>query len=166
MTPTEVLNFILEKENLNPNRLSKMLGYERSQAIYDIKKGKAKSISTDFANRVIKNFPNSGYTLAFLLTGDKKLLEMKDEFCETRPVASLSPPPNDDFVPDRSEMETKDNIIRRQESQIDFLKEVISIKEREIVDKNFAINELTKKIKILESELTNRNLVQKKGKTA
>lgn len=75
MTPIEILNFILEKENLNPNRLSKMLGYERAQAVYDIKKGKAKSISSDFANRVIKTFPNSGYTLAFLLTGDEQLLE-------------------------------------------------------------------------------------------
>lgn len=77
MTPVEILNFILEKEKLNPSKLSKVLGYERPQAIYDIRKGKAKSLSGDFVKRVVTAFPNSGYTFEFLLSGSKGSLEGK-----------------------------------------------------------------------------------------
>lgn len=147
MSPKEIIEFVLHKEKLTYYALAKAMGLGRTQALYDIRDGKVKAISGNFARKILEAFPNSGYTLAFLFTGDEKLLE-------TSPFSG------------GQEKETKDDIIKRQESQIEFLKEVISIKEREIVDKDFAISELTKKIKILEGDLANRNLVQKKEKTA
>lgn len=118
------------------------------------------SIGSDVLETLSKIFPD--LNLEWLLTGEGSMLKS-----ELQHTASLSPPQKEeDPLFGGPEIEAKDDIIKRQESQIEFLKEVISIKEREIVDKDFAISELTKKIKILEGDLANRNLVQKKEKTA
>lgn len=117
-------------------------------------------IGAEVVQKILKSFPEVDAN--WLLTGEGCMLKS-----EVQHTSSLSPPQKkEDPLSGGPEIEAKDDIIRRQESQIEFLKEVISIKEREIVDKNFAISELTKKIKILEGDLANRNLVQKKEKTA
>lgn len=256
MSPKEIIEFVLHKEELTYYALAKAMGLGRAQALYDIRDGKVKAISGNFAKKIIEAFPTSGYTLPFLLTGDEQLLEMKDEsdekvekgkkmnaitqrflkavdtlgisdyrvsttveglkkenmskirrgvidvsvkilspFCKVytsidanwlltgegsmlkskaQPTTSLPPPPTESpLSDDQEELETKDEVIKRLrnqieffEDQIKFLKEVIKTKEDRIVDKDFTINDLTKKLKKYEEDTTNQSRITKQEKSA
>ena len=67
-TPAERLNEVLQAVSLNIKALSEALGYERPQSLYDVAKGRTKSISNDLANRIIKTYPN--FSKSWLLTGE------------------------------------------------------------------------------------------------
>ena len=78
MEPKEILEFILRKENLSYPKLAKKMGISRTQPLYDIRDGKIKSISANYANRIIKAFPESGYTFGFIITGDENLINSEE----------------------------------------------------------------------------------------
>lgn len=77
MPPKEILEFILKKENITYPKLAEAMGISRPQPLYDIRDGKIKSISGNYARKIIAAFPNSGYTFEFLLSGNKGSLEEK-----------------------------------------------------------------------------------------
>lgn len=75
MNPKEILEFILRKEKISYSNLAKKMGISRAQPLYDIRDGKIKLISANYANRIIKAFPGSGYTFDFLITGNESLAD-------------------------------------------------------------------------------------------
>lgn len=68
MKASEIIDKILKDNGLNAKSFSEKLGLERPQAIYDIQKGKTKSISPQMANKITSVFPE--ISKAWLLTGD------------------------------------------------------------------------------------------------
>lgn len=68
MDSSNVINKILEVKHINAKVLSEMIGLERPQAIYDIIKGKTKSISISMASKIISVFPE--FNKAWILTGE------------------------------------------------------------------------------------------------
>ena len=54
---TEVIAKALAYTKLNAKQLAERIGLDRPQAIYDILKGKTKSISPAMANKILSVFP-------------------------------------------------------------------------------------------------------------
>lgn len=67
-----VLNGILQHEGTTISALGVRLGLERSQALYDINKGKTQGISIKMANRIKATFPH--YNRSWLLSGEGDML--------------------------------------------------------------------------------------------
>ncbi|PXV61213.1 phage repressor protein C with HTH and peptisase S24 domain [Dysgonomonas alginatilytica] len=80
MEAREILNKILKYSRLNAKSFSEKIGLERPQAIYDIQKGKTKSISQAMLSKILSVFPelNKGW----LLTGEGEMLSEKNESTE------------------------------------------------------------------------------------
>lgn len=68
MNAGEIIDKILKDKGLNAKSFSEKLGLERPQAIYDIQKGKTKSISPQMANKITSVFPD--ISKSWLLTGE------------------------------------------------------------------------------------------------
>lgn len=72
MRASDIIDKILNDRGLNAKSFSEKLGLERPQAIYDIQKGKTKSISTQMADKIISVFPD--INKVWLLTGEGSVL--------------------------------------------------------------------------------------------
>ena len=72
MSGADILNKILEYKGLNVKALSELIGMDRPQGLYDIQKGKTRSISHAMANKIISVFPD--LNLAWLLSGEGNML--------------------------------------------------------------------------------------------
>ena len=57
MRPKEVLEYILSNERINYSELAKLMGIPRVQPLYDIRDGKIKNISENYANKILAVFP-------------------------------------------------------------------------------------------------------------
>lgn len=75
MKPNEILDKVLIYSNLNPKSFSEKIELDRPQAIYDILKGKTKSISPSMANKIISVFPE--IKKSWLLTGEGDMLSIE-----------------------------------------------------------------------------------------
>lgn len=73
MNAAEILGKILEYKKLNAKAFSEFIGLDRPQAIYDIQKGKTKSISQSMANKISSVFPD--INRVWLLTGEGDMLK-------------------------------------------------------------------------------------------
>lgn len=73
MTPSEIINKLLEHSGLNAKSFSERIGLEKPQAIYDIQKGKTRTISPAMANKILSVFP--AIRRAWLLTGEGEMLK-------------------------------------------------------------------------------------------
>lgn len=86
-TGKEILNEVIsELEDITPYNLSKELGYERTQALYDVLNEKTKKISGDLANRITQRYPK--FNITYLLTGEGSLL--KEDNGEIHPVERIN----------------------------------------------------------------------------
>lgn len=63
-----VLRKILEQEDITINTLGTQLGMDRSQALYDIDKGKTQTISLKMAEKILTAFPH--YSRSWILSGE------------------------------------------------------------------------------------------------
>ena len=70
---TEVIAKVLAYTKLNAKQLADKIGLERPQAIYDILKGKTKSISPSMANKILSVFPE--IDRGWLMTGEGEMLK-------------------------------------------------------------------------------------------
>ena len=63
-----MLRKILEQEDITINTLGTQLGMDRSQALYDIDKGKTQTISLKMAEKILTAFPH--YSRSWILSGE------------------------------------------------------------------------------------------------
>ena len=66
----EILEFITKNEKISLSKLSQLMGLKRAQPLYDIRDGKIKAISANYANKILSVFPE--YSRAWLITGEGK----------------------------------------------------------------------------------------------
>ncbi|MCD7973308.1 MAG: peptidase S24 [Candidatus Azobacteroides sp.] len=71
-TTSEVLRCVLEHEKLNANQLASRMGLSRTQPLYDLLNGKIKRLSENYADKIIKAFPD--FSRVWLLTGEGEML--------------------------------------------------------------------------------------------
>ena len=71
MTPSQVINYILEKEIVKAATFAKAIGVNPTQ-IYDLISGKTKSITDSIAGKILSVYPN--YNRIWLLTGEGEML--------------------------------------------------------------------------------------------
>lgn len=71
LTPKEILNCITEKEGISYAELAKAMGIPRAQPLYDLRDGKVKRISENYAAKIQKAFPS--YNMVWLLTGEGEM---------------------------------------------------------------------------------------------
>lgn len=72
MDAKDIMNDVLNYLDMSPKAFSEALGRDRPQAIYDILKGKTKSISQALANQILSVFPC--FDKYWLLTGEGDML--------------------------------------------------------------------------------------------
>lgn len=68
MNSREILEFITDNEKVTLSKLSQLMGIKRAQPLYDIRDGKIKSISANYADKILSVFPE--YSRAWLITGE------------------------------------------------------------------------------------------------
>lgn len=73
---SERINKILDIKGLNVKQLAEKMGLERPQALYDIQKGKTKSITDNIANKILSVFPD--VSRMWILTGEGDVLIQDD----------------------------------------------------------------------------------------
>ena len=76
MTPKEILEYILSEEKITYSQLSKEMNLPRAQSLYDIRDGKVKRISENYASKIIAAYPK--YNRVWLLTGEGEMLIEKN----------------------------------------------------------------------------------------
>lgn len=83
MTPKEILESILKNEDVNYAQLAKNMGLSRVQPLYDIRDGKVKRITENYASKIITAYPK--YNRVWLLTGEGEMLKSKqsEEYSDT-----------------------------------------------------------------------------------
>lgn len=72
MEARQILESILQREGIKYAELARRMGMSRAQPLYDIRDGKVKRISTQYADKIIKAFPQ--YNRTWLLTGDGAMI--------------------------------------------------------------------------------------------
>lgn len=68
MNSREILEFITDNEKVTLSELSQLMGIKRAQPLYDIRDGKIKAISANYADKILSVFPE--YSRAWLITGE------------------------------------------------------------------------------------------------
>lgn len=68
MNSREILEFITDNEKVTLSKLSQLMGIKRAQPLYDIRDGKIKSISANYADKILSVFPE--YSRSWLITGE------------------------------------------------------------------------------------------------
>ena len=69
---------IIEHLGVSPNNFAKLLGYERSQTVYDVISGKS-APSYDFFNRLAASENSAVFSMRWLLTGQGSMLKKESE---------------------------------------------------------------------------------------
>lgn len=95
MKSSEKIEKILNYLGMNPKAFSETLGYERPQVIYDIQKGKTKSISSDLSNKIISVYPQ--FNRSWLLADEGEMLN-KSTASESLNISSEKVSKNTDRV--------------------------------------------------------------------
>ena len=73
MRPKEVLEYVLSNEGISYSDLAKLMGIPRAQSLYDIRDGKIKNISENYANKILAAFPK--YNKGWLMSGEGEILK-------------------------------------------------------------------------------------------
>lgn len=77
MEASEILRTIIDNEGITYSALSKKMGLNRAQPIYDIRDGKVKRISINYADKILLAFPQ--YDKAWLLSGEGEPIKQNKE---------------------------------------------------------------------------------------
>ena len=76
MSSREILEFITGNEKITLSKLSQLMGIKRAQPLYDIRDGKIKAISANYADKILSVFPK--YSRAWLITGEGQPFSKKE----------------------------------------------------------------------------------------
>lgn len=114
---SERLKQLIDYYNLTANKFAKELGYERSQALYDMINGKAKP-SFDFFERLMNSEFSEQIDFKWLLTGKGEMLKNDPK------KKTIEEPPQVQSVPELQQMviDMQKREISRLQNEIDRLK--------------------------------------------
>lgn len=125
---SERLKQLIDYYNLTANKFAKELGYERSQALYDMINGKAKP-SFDFFERLMNSEFSAQIDFKWLLTGKGEMLRKKD-----------ADPPPEEKKPDENVPELQKQIIDLQNHRISQLEKEVEELKKELASANRIIS--------------------------
>ena len=75
---SERIEKVIDNQKITKNKFAKMLGYSRSQSVYDIINGKSKP-SFDFLRKLFSSELSENISSRWLLTGEGEMLKKKPE---------------------------------------------------------------------------------------
>ncbi len=118
---TEVIAKVLAYTKLNAKQLAERIGLDRPQAIYDILKGKTKSISPAMANKILSVFPE--IDRGWLMTGEGDMLRAGFHHLGDNNQGFINTIDNRQYYSDspdvlRAQIELLDERIKEKDAQI------------------------------------------------
>lgn len=116
MSSKEILEFITENEKITLSKLSQLMGIKRAQPLYDIRDGKIKAISVNYADKILAVFPE--YSRAWLITG------------EGQPFSKNENEENAD----------EDNVMAKNKTTERWLEVISKLKAQKVVDNDVALS--------------------------
>jgi len=157
MKPEKIIFEILEYTKLNTKNFSERIGLDRPQALYDIQKGKTKSISSRLLNKIISVFPE--INKYWILTGEGEMLnndcntnntidinanlsidEVNENPINSNSLLELQVVNQKIMINQQDRMEGNQKIIIKQQEQMDGNQRII-MKQQEQLDRLLAIME-------------------------
>ena len=143
---TEVITKVLAYTKLNAKQLAERIGLDRPQAIYDILKGKTKSISPAMANKILSVFPE--IDRGWLMTGEGDMLRAGFHHFADNNQGFINSNNNNigNTIDNRQYYSDSPDVLR---AQIELLDERIKEKDAQIKEKDAQIGRL---LSILEKQ--------------
>ena len=134
---TEVIAKVLAYTKLNAKQLAELIGLDRPQAIYDILKGKTKSISPAMANKILSVFPE--IDRGWLMTGEGDMLRAGFHHLGDNNQGFINSNNNiGNTIDNRQYYSDSPDVLR---AQIELLDERIKEKDAQIKEKDAQIKE-------------------------
>ena len=134
---TEVIAKVLTYTKLNAKQLADRIGLDRPQAIYDILKGKTKSISPAMASKILSVFPE--FDRGWLMTGEGSMLrDNSHHFADNNQGFINSNNNIGNTIDNRQYYSDSPDVLR---AQIELLDERIKEKDAQIKEKDAQIKE-------------------------
>lgn len=141
---TEVIAKVLTYTKLNAKQLADRIGLDRPQAIYDILKGKTKSISPAMASKILSVFPE--FDRGWLMTGEGSMLRDNSHHFADNNQGFISNNNIGNTIDNRQYYSDSPDVLR---AQIELLDERIKEKDAQIKEKDAQIGRL---LSILEKQ--------------
>ncbi len=138
MKASDILDKLLEHSNLNSKQFSEKIGLERPQAVYDIQKGKTKTISSAMKCKILSVFPEINE--AWLLTGKGDMFIADNGYSEAS-------------VTNLEEKDTTLLIVQMMNDRLIAPFSLIEDRDREIARLNKEIAKLSRETGRLEAQL-------------
>ena len=132
----EIINNLLNYSGLNAKQFAERIGLERPQAIYDIQKGKTKTISPGMANKILSAFP--AINRAWLLSGEGQMLREGVSVGAGNSGVILNGA-NNNSIDNRHYYSDSPDVLK---AQIDILDQRIKEKDAQIKEKDAQIQKL------------------------
>ncbi len=148
MESADILNTLMKIEGLNPNSLSREMGLNRSQPIYDIINGKVKYISRDYAEKIIAAFPK--YDKAWLILGEGEMFKTEHEATNSISNNEINGDGSGNIV--NGNMQNVGNSRHYDVPASGFLKIIYPDGREETIAGDSSILELSNEIKLLKAE--------------
>ena len=98
MDASQIINELMEYSKLSPSEFAIKIGTKTTQAIYDLQKGRTKTISSAMADKIVSCYPE--VNKVWLLTGEGKMLKNDVDYTD-KPLISYQhgvPYYNVDFI--------------------------------------------------------------------
>ena len=147
----EIISKLLNYSELNAKQFAEKIGLERPQAIYDIQKGKTKSISPSMANKILSAFPE--LNKSWLLSGEGNMLKNNVNVGGDNTGVVVNGDNTNSPIDNRHYYSDSPDVLK---AQIELLDERIKEKDAQIKEKDAQIKEKDAQIKQLLDILSKR----------
>ncbi len=147
----EIINNLLSYSGLNAKQFAERIGLERPQAIYDIQKGKTKTISPGMANKILSAFP--AINRAWLLSGEGQMLRKGISIGPGNSGVILNGA-NNNSIDNRHYYSDSPDVLK---AQIEILEQRIKEKDAQIKEKDAQIKEKDAQIKEKDAQIKEKD---------
>lgn len=142
---SERLFKVIDFLGVSKNYFAKKLGYERSQALYDILNNKAKP-SFDFFDKFLNSEYSVNINTDWLITGKGSMLKKEVGYSQEKDIINIVSEPQQPIVDIYKEMYYK-----KLEEENELLRKTIQIQEKSIEDKERLIQDKDELIEMYKS---------------
>ena len=144
----EIISKLLNYSELNAKQFAEKIGLERPQAIYDIQKGKTKSISQNMANKILSAFPE--LNKSWLLSGEGNMLKNNVNVGGENTGVVVNGDNTNSPIDNRHYYSDSPDVLK---AQIELLDERIKEKDAQIKEKDAQIKEKDAQIKEKDAQI-------------